>query len=71
VSCFLTGSAVLDNAFVVERLVLIFALVLPARIRVREFFRWAEPITSSNWWLVGSRYAPNTAACYWTNSNMA
>ena len=46
---FLTCSAVLANAFDGERLVWFFALVRPVPdfVRVREFFRCPEPITSS------------------------
>jgi hypothetical protein len=49
IDCFLTWSAILANAFAGERLVLFFALVRPVPdfVRVREFFRCLELITSS------------------------
>jgi hypothetical protein len=64
IDCFLTCSAVLANSFG-ERLVLFFALVRPVPdfVRVREFFRSPELITSSCFgWLVRDARATSTHA---------
>jgi hypothetical protein len=65
IDCFLTCSAVLANSFDGERLVLFFALVRPVPdfVRVREFFRCPELITSSCFgWLVRDARVTSTHA---------